>query len=107
MVSPASSIVSVRDSSGHLYAVTPTIGVTDSGYTDPIGFVQAFGVQDGATASDSIALAVAGQGINSGFHYLLRLAGIRSGNSASGVITLQALGIGDEGAIGTWTATKQ
>jgi len=107
IVSPASSVVSVRDSSGHLYAVTPPIGAADSGYVDPVNFAQAYAVSNSATAPDSIVLGVTGQGTNLGYNWVLRLAGTRSGNSASGAITLESPGNVGRFEIGTWTATKQ
>src|SRR5262245_12391654 len=107
IVSPPSSVVSLRDSTGHLYAVMPSIGASDSVYTDPVAFAQAFAVLNGAAAPDSIVLGVSGIGTNLVFTWVLRLAGTRSGNSASGVITIESLGIASRAEIGTWTATKQ
>lgn len=107
IVSPASAVVSVRDSSGHLYALTPPIDASDSGHTDPVGFAQAYAVSNGTTAPDSIVLAVSGLGTNLGFTWQLRLAGTRSGNNASGVITIESPGIASRAGIGTWTAVKQ
>jgi hypothetical protein len=107
IVSPSSSVVSVRDSSGNLYAVTPPVAASDSAYSDPVSFAQAYAVPDGATAPDSIVLGVSGQVTNLGFTWLLRLAGTRSGNSAGGVITIESPGLVSRAAIGTWTAVKQ
>jgi len=107
IVSPASAVVSVRDSSGHLYAVVSSMAASDSAYTDPVSFARADAVPDGATASDSIVLGVSGLGTNLGFTWVLRLAGTRSGNSASGVLTIEALGLVSRAEIGTWTAVKQ
>jgi hypothetical protein len=107
IVSPAASVVSLHDSSGHLYAVTPPTFASDSGYTDPVNFAQAYAVPDGATAPDSIVLGVSGQGTNLGFTWVLRFAGTRSGNSAAGLITLESPGIATRSTIGTWTAVKR
>lgn len=107
VVSPPSSVLSLRDSTGKVFAVVPAVAVSDSGYTDPVSFTQAFAVQNSAGRGDSLSLAVSGQGMNTGFTYLFRLLGTSNGGTASGVLTIELQGFGSPSQVGTWTAVKQ
>lgn len=107
IISPAASLITLRDSAGGLWAVTPPISVTDSGYSDPVSFNQQFALHNDVARPDSISLRLNAQGMNSGLPYEFRLRGSASGASAQGILTLGLTGDPSPQSLGTWTATKR